>query len=433
MSSDRVVLQADKVSKCYQLYDKPAHRLWQTLTRGKKQFYREFWALRDVSLDLGRGECVGIIGRNGSGKSTLLQILAGTLAPTLGEARTDGRVAALLELGSGFNPEFTGRDNVYMNGAILGLSRSEIDRKFEKIEDFAEIGEFIDQPVKTYSSGMLVRLAFAVQVQLDPDVLIVDEALAVGDEKFQRKCYDHLDYLRRGGLSILLVTHSTDIVLKFCQRALLLDHGIVHRVGISKEVVDQYHALLYADTQAYMRWLNAQKSDAALPAQAGDGSHAEDKSDVFSDPQTCSARIEDVWISDDKRAQRELFFTGETIDVGFKVVSYSEISAVQAGLRIRTVEGVEVFGTCTSYQNKSLRNVHKGQICTGSFRLKLNLCPNTYFISIAIAVPLGATDMKYLDKRSDVLTFAVRNPENRATGISYLDHSIEFFAAGDPK
>lgn len=206
---DAAILAVEGVGKCFELYDRPIHRLWQTAWMGRRTFYREFWALRDINFTVRRGECVGIVGRNGSGKSTLLQIIAGTLAPTTGQVRVNGRVTALLELGSGFNPEFTGRENVYLNAAILGIPRAEVDARYDEILDFAGIGDFIGQPVKTYSSGMMVRLAFAVQVMVEPDIFIVDEALAVGDAAFQRKCYARLDRLVDNGMTLLLVTHDT--------------------------------------------------------------------------------------------------------------------------------------------------------------------------------------------------------------------------------
>ena len=231
------------VGKMYRIYDRPQDRLKQMLWRGRRTYGREFWALRDVSFEVRRGETVGIIGRNGSGKSTLLQIIAGTLAPSEGEVTVNGRVAALLELGSGFNPEFTGRENVYMNGAILGISREEIQQRFDDIAAFADIGEFIEQPVKTYSSGMMVRLAFAVQASVEPDILIVDEALAVGDVFFRQKCYRRLEELRSRGVSILVVSHAMMDVEQFCQRALLLNVGTAVFQGSSSEAVKRYYLL----------------------------------------------------------------------------------------------------------------------------------------------------------------------------------------------
>jgi lipopolysaccharide transport system ATP-binding protein len=218
-------IEVSGLAKRYEVYRKPHHRLLQTVLRGRHAFYQEFWALRDVSLSVRRGETLGIIGRNGSGKSTLLQLVAGTLNPTAGSVRARGRVAALLELGSGFNHEFTGRENVYLNGAILDIPRREMDRAFPAIEKFADIGEFIDQPVKTYSSGMMVRLAFAVAVHVTPDVLIVDEALSVGDTAFQSKCLDRIRRMQEDGVAIMLVSHSANTIIEFCDRAAYLDRG----------------------------------------------------------------------------------------------------------------------------------------------------------------------------------------------------------------
>ena len=202
VSGSDVAIRIQNLSKCYHIYDKPRDRLMQMLARGRKQYFREFWALKEVSLDVKKGETVGIIGRNGSGKSTLLQMICGTLNPTSGSIQANGRIAALLELGSGFNPEFTGRENVYMNGSILGLSKEEIDSRFDDIAAFADIGEFIEQPVKTYSSGMMVRLAFSVAINVEPEILVVDEALSVGDEIFQRKCFSRIEAIRAGGATI---------------------------------------------------------------------------------------------------------------------------------------------------------------------------------------------------------------------------------------
>lgn len=245
MSEDDIVLSVRNVSKCFEMYEKPVHRLYQTLCAGKKKFYKEFWALRDVNFEVRKGECVGIIGKNGAGKSTLLQIITGTLAATTGAVELKGRVAALLELGSGFNPEFTGRENVYLNGSILGLSKAEIDARYDDILAFADIGEFIDQPVKTYSSGMMVRLAFAVQVMVDPDVLIVDEALAVGDSAFQRKCYARMDELKARGVTILFVSHDTESVKQQCSRVIVLDLGTVVYEGEALAGVTEYMRRLF--------------------------------------------------------------------------------------------------------------------------------------------------------------------------------------------
>ncbi len=258
-------IEVKSLSKCYNIYDTPRDRLkqffvpifkrfigWQT-----KKYFREFWALRDLSFGVKRGETMGIIGRNGSGKSTLLQILAGTLAPTNGEVKVYGRIAALLELGSGFNPDFTGRENVFLNGKVLGLSQKEIETRYNQIVEFADIGDFIEQPVKTYSSGMFVRLAFAVQAHIDASVVMIDEALAVGDVFFQQKCYARLERLRNNGAAILLVSHSMPDIEQYCERAILLDRGIPRFIGAASEATKHYYLL----NQSEKRMVNGQTKE----------------------------------------------------------------------------------------------------------------------------------------------------------------------------
>ncbi|MGL6377285.1 ABC transporter ATP-binding protein [Aeromonas hydrophila] len=269
MFSD-IAIKVENLSKCYEVYDTPRDRLkqfifprMQSVVRivDRQNYFREFWALRNVNFEVKKGETVGIIGCNGSGKSTLLQMICGTLNPTSGSINTKGRIAALLELGSGFNPEFTGRENVYLNGAVLGLSNKEIDERFDDIADFADIGEFIERPVKTYSSGMTVRLAFAVQAMVDPDILVVDEALAVGDEKFQRKCFARLEELKSKGSSILFVSHSSASIVELCDRTLLLDHGNQLVFGDSPSVVRIYQKILYASIDSRERFIRELLAD----------------------------------------------------------------------------------------------------------------------------------------------------------------------------
>lgn len=248
--SDDIAIKVENLSKCYHIYDQPRDRLKQMILPRlqsvvglqPKKYFREFWALKDVSFEIKKGETVGIIGRNGSGKSTLLQMICGTLNPTSGGIQTHGRIAALLELGSGFNPEFTGRENVYLNGSVLGLSKEEIDSRFDEIAAFADIGEFIEQPVKTYSSGMVVRLAFATQAYVYPDVLIVDEALAVGDVNFVHKCMHHFHYMQERGTTIVLVSHDATAIKTLCNRAIWIDQGELQAISMSSLVVDQYLA-----------------------------------------------------------------------------------------------------------------------------------------------------------------------------------------------
>lgn len=249
--SSELAIKIESLSKCYQIYDKPRDRLKQMILprlqrlalQSPRQYFSEFWALKDISVDIRKGEAVGVIGRNGSGKSTLLQLICGTLSPTQGAIETHGRIAALLELGSGFNPEFTGRENIYLNGAILGIGKERLDEKFADIVRFADIGNHLDQPVKTYSSGMFVRLAFAVQAHLEPEILIIDEALSVGDQFFQAKCYAAIRSMMENGTTVLFVSHSAATVKALCPRAILLSHGELIMDGLASKALDRYFVL----------------------------------------------------------------------------------------------------------------------------------------------------------------------------------------------
>src|SRR5205814_5682233 len=246
------------VSKSYPIYDSPGDRLKELITPPRFKFHRDFWALRDVSFEIRRGETFCIVGENGSGKSTLLQMVARILPPTSGTVEVTGRVSALLELGSGFNPEFSGRDNVYLNGSILGLSTKQIDAKFRDIEEFAEIGDFIHQPVKTYSSGMTVRLAFAVAIHVDPEILLVDEALAVGDIYFRQRCMRKVHELRTKGITILFVSHATGDVKALGDRALWLENGAMKEIGNTDLVVSKYLAAMARKDSTYLEHSRAQ-------------------------------------------------------------------------------------------------------------------------------------------------------------------------------
>lgn len=254
--SSEISIKAEGLGKTFPIYDKPHHRLLQMIAPGPKdRWHRTFRALSDVSFEVHRGETVGIVGRNGSGKSTLLQLICGTLTPSEGVIWAHGRIAALLELGAGFNPDFTGRENVYLNGSLLGLTREQLDERFDDIVAFADIGEFVEQPVKSYSSGMYIRLAFAVAIHVTPDILVIDEALSVGDEAFQRKCFARIDAIRDAGATVLFVSHSAGTVIELCDRALLLDRGELIAQGTPKHVVSHYHKLIYApaDRRAEVR------------------------------------------------------------------------------------------------------------------------------------------------------------------------------------
>lgn len=356
-----------EVGKCYPIYARPQDRLKQALVprlarligQPGRQYFREFWALRGVSLQVARGETVGIIGRNGSGKSTLLQIVCGTLAPTGGLIDVNGRIGALLELGSGFNPEFTGRENVYMNGAILGMGKAEIDAKFDRIVAFADIGDFIDQPVKTYSSGMYVRLAFAVIAHADADILVVDEALSVGDVFFGQKCMRFLrDFQKRG--TVLFVSHDAGAVTNLCDRAIWLDGGTVVMDGPAKEVCEAYHASTYGHRPSAPGTVPAMPQAAAdAEAQTLPADHADDAGldrstvRVFAfDPERAGfgdggARILSVRLEDAEGRALAQVEGGEAVTLVVDVEAVRTLDSPIVGFLFKDRLGQYLFGTNT--------------------------------------------------------------------------------------
>lgn len=329
------------LGKRYEIYDRPHHRLLQTMLRGRRNFCREFWALADVTLSVNRGETVGVIGRNGSGKSTLLQLVAGTLTPTTGMVRTRGRIAALLELGSGFNPEFTGRENVYLNGAILGVARREMEEAFPAIEAFAGIGEFIDQPVKIYSSGMVVRLAFSVAVHVTPEILIVDEALAVGDTAFQSKCLDRIRRIQESGVAILLVSHAANTVIEFCDRAAYLDAGRLIAVGSCREIVERYTNDIvssYGGTPLAPASPGV-RSDPEMPVAAS--------LEARENAPRPATEIVNVSLLDEGGRDKVVFGYGERVRVRVEVVFHEPNQAPCFGIQLKSIDDIALWA-CTT-------------------------------------------------------------------------------------
>lgn len=378
--SNEIAIKVENLSKCYEIYDHPRDRLKQfVLPRLQglvgsptKQYYREFWALKDVSFDVKKGESVGIIGRNGSGKSTLLQIVTGTLAPTTGSVTTSGRIAALLELGSGFNPEFTGRENVYLNGALLGFSTEQINEKFDAIATFADIGEHLDQPVKTYSSGMLVRLAFAVQVQVEPEILIVDEALAVGDALFQKRCFQRIEKLVSNGATVLFVSHDQESVRTLTHRALLLSKGQPVEWGLSSEVVLGYRKLLHDEEAAYFANLTQNMAErarqapipavspaSALPniSEVTDVTNAEPRTGVLSDRLSFGdgeVKIVNVETLDADGRPCSTFYTGDGLKIRVTCESFASIDKLNIAIRLRNKEGIKIYSWGTLNQDMTI-------------------------------------------------------------------------------
>jgi lipopolysaccharide transport system ATP-binding protein len=438
MSSDPAI-HIESLSKCFNIYETPRDRLLQMLSIGDKKYYREFWALRDASFTVRRGETVGIVGRNGSGKSTLLQLICGTLNPTAGEIITHGRIAALLELGSGFNPEFSGRENVFMNAAVLGLSHEETKRRFPAIEAFAEIGSFIDQPVKTYSSGMLVRLAFAVAINVDAQILIIDEALAVGDELFQRKCYGKIESLKQSGATILFVSHSGGTVIEFCDRAVLLDSGEVLAIGQPKAIVSRYQRLIYASEDKRERIRNEirlQNFDEPDASESGSDSASaetveEPANNDYFDPnlkpqstvayESNGAHISEPAIYTRANKLANTLTRGETYFYRYKVKFSKSVSNVRFGMMIKTTSGFELGGGVSSPVGEGIVHVAAGEEIDVEFKFHCKLNTGTYFLNAGVAGSLGEEDT-FLHRIIDVYLFKVSpNEGDMATGVVDFD------------
>lgn len=400
MSSD-LAIKVDHLSKSYQIYDRPRDRLLQMLFRGHRQYYREFWALRDISFEVKKGETVGIVGRNGSGKSTLLQLICGTLNPSGGTIQTHGRIAALLELGSGFNPEFTGRENVYMNASVLGLSHAAIDQRFDSIAAFADIGEFIEQPVKTYSSGMFVRLAFAVIAHVDAEILIIDEALSVGDAIFTQRCMRFIRGFQERG-TLLFVSHDMGSVLNLCKTGIWLEHGVMQEYGGSKEVADAYlQSTLQAcyGEEATLDSLACQ--DVSLPANNQQKSAAETPVVDYAAEYTVQDNLQQArgWRTGlaeilairlekvDSDAADEVFRGWERVRVVVKARAHQPMVKPILGFLIRDRLGQDLFGenTLPFTQDKTF-SIHPGQEFEGEFVFRLPMLPNgDYAVMTSVA------------------------------------------------
>lgn len=442
MSFD-IAIEVENLSKCYQIYDKPSDRLLQMLMRGHRRYYREFWALRDISLEVKKGETIGIIGRNGSGKSTLLQMICGTLNPTSGNIRTHGRIAALLELGSGFNPEFTGRENVYMNASVLGLREEEITERFDSIGSFADIGDFLEQPVKTYSSGMMVRLAFAVAINVDPEILVVDEALSVGDELFQRKCFSRIEAIRAGGATILFVSHSGGTIIDLCDRAVLLDAGEKLAVGAPKQIVGRYQKLIYApeDKQETIR-AQLRRADEHFAAHINVSENIDQKDQCKNESkeellesfdqnlkptstiiyESQGAYIDSPAVLTLSGEQVNNIISGTTYRYTYTVRFTRSVCNVRFGMLIKTISGVELGGgVSASTPRDSISVISAGSEYRVEFRFRCSLNPGVYFLNAGVVGDVDGSET-YLHRLVDIAMFRVHPiKDNVATGIVDFD------------
>ncbi|MEP7328318.1 MAG: ABC transporter ATP-binding protein [Betaproteobacteria bacterium] len=446
-------LSVRSLSKRFEIYERPADRLKQTLWRGRRQFYREFWALRDVSFTVAPGQALGIVGRNGSGKSTLLQLVAGTLSPTSGEVDATGRVSALLELGSGFNPEFSGRENAFLNGAILGLTQGEMRALLPGILDFADIGEFVDRPVKTYSSGMQLRLAFAVATAVAPRILIVDEALAVGDEAFQRKCFARIEAIRDDGAAILFVSHSPQQILELCDTVMLLDSGEMLMQDEPARVVPEYQRLLYATPDA-ASILRRRLREGSAATVAGDTRSAASAlwavdSDITDTPSiatldpglrsssvveyaTHGAQIVLPRITTPEGREVNVLVRGDRYVVTYQVQFASTARRVRFGMMIKTTTGVELGGATCPDAGFLDGEFAAGSRVTVNFEFTCNLFPGMYFLNTGLMGEVQGTDT-YLHRLVDAAVFRVATDASRKRSgyVDFVVHAALVTGDGD--
>lgn len=438
--SEDIAISLKNVSKCFQKYAHPVDRLKEILFPGKSRT-SQFWALRDINLEIKKGQTVGIVGRNGSGKSTLLQIIVGTLTPTTGEVVIRGRVSALLELGSGFNPEFTGRQNVFFNARLLGLSQQEIDNKFDEIAAFADIGSFIEQPVKTYSSGMFVRLAFAVAVNVEPEILIVDEALAVGDIVFQHRCMRRMRSLMDSGVTTLFVSHDSGAIKTLCNSAIMINEGKIEGNGTPNDVIIKYMKLVTEselglvtssedNTQKIVVGASCSLSNQQSPSnQQSEQNTSKSKNYLIQKQQTRrgnrKALIENIKLFNhcgEEADENIIFGFNEQVKLVVEVQVYQQLQGCIIGFFVCDKNGNELIGSNTIEENEPIGKLEAGSKLKIEFTFKLPLRPNSYSLTVAGAENYTAMTFDWID---NAIVFQVLPPDTGKRIHALVDTPIK--------
>jgi len=429
-----LAISVQGVSKIYKLYDKPIDRLKEAVSLTHKSYHRDFFALSDISFDVKKGETVGIIGTNGSGKSTILKIITGVLSPTTGTAEVSGNISALLELGAGFNSEYTGLENIYMNGTMMGFSRQEMERRMDDILRFADIGDFVNQPVKTYSSGMFVRLAFALAINVDPEILIVDEALSVGDVFFQAKCYRRMEEMMKNGTTILMVSHDMGSIIKYCDKVVLLNRGHFVAQGEAGKMVDLYKKILANQTDELAEALIEEKKEAlGLPVEATvSDKRMKDRMNLNPEVQEYGdgrASFEDFGTLDARGNVTNLLLKGEMFTIRERIRFHAPIEMPIFTYTLRDKKGTDITGTNTMFEGADIKPVKDGDVYTVSFRQKMNLQGGEYLLSMSCTGYENGEHVVY-HRLYNVLSLTVISNKNT---VGYYDMDSEVEAVREEK
>lgn len=421
MDEKKIAIQVKGLEKAYKLYDKPSDRLKEALGLSGKKKYKEHYALKGVDLTIDQGETVGIIGTNGSGKSTILKIITGVLNPTRGEVEVQGRISALLELGAGFNMEYNGIENVYLNGTMMGFSKKEIDAKLPDILEFADIGEYVNQPVKTYSSGMFVRLAFAVAINIEPEILIVDEALSVGDVFFQAKCYHKFEEFKKMGKTIVFVSHDLSSISKYCDRVILLNQGVKLGEGSPKEMIDTYKQVLVGQyplpEDDSLNLLNDHEIATVTPKSVSEAEDANILNPDLLEYGTKKAVIREYYVEDEQGHRCSAVVKGQQFAIHMKVHFEEAVDAPIFAFTIKNSKGVEITGTNTMFEKAFLESVEKGEEKHIIFSQKMELQGGEYLLSLGVT-GYEKEDFTVYHRLYDVLNITVISDKDT---VGYYD------------
>lgn len=416
-------IQVEKISKQYKLYEKQVDRLKEAIHPLRRNYHTDFYALNKVTFQVEKGETLGILGKNGSGKSTLLKIITGVLTPSNGHVHISGKVAALLELGAGFNPEYTGIENIYLNGLLMGISREDMSNKLSDILSFADIGDFIYQPVKNYSSGMFARLAFAVAINVEPEILIIDEALSVGDIFFQQKCFEKIKTMKKQGVTILFVSHDVSSISTLCDRCVLLNKGEVYSYGEPRRIINDYVKLYNTNDEITKKISKLENEKTVIEMNPSNNDMEEYR---YGDDSAVIRNIE--CISGNDNEDSWLVYTLEQFILKITIDFYEDCTNPVVGFYIKNKKGLEMYSGNTHYLNQNIGPIKRGDKITVVFSQKMYLAPDEYIVSVGLSDFVDGSS-RPLDRRYDYNKITVKS-ERTIIGLMDMDSNVEIIKGG---